>query len=119
MPVHSTFYPRVFALAVAALLAYALLRIFLPFAGPIAWAAFSAFLLFEAICVQNQGSLTAHHHAVNKISGLGMARDPRPDGQHGLTFSQLLGAGECGKGNASIAGFVERLSDDLRIIPPR
>src|SRR5271165_4371912 len=46
MPVRSTFYPRVFALAVAALLIYALLRIFLPFAGPIAWAAFLAFLLF-------------------------------------------------------------------------
>ena len=46
MPVQSTFYARVFALAVAALLIYALLRIFLPFAGPIAWAAFLAFLLF-------------------------------------------------------------------------
>ncbi|HMD75404.1 MAG TPA: AI-2E family transporter [Steroidobacteraceae bacterium] len=46
MPVRSTFYPRVFALAVAALLGLALLRIFLPFAGPIAWAAFLAFLLF-------------------------------------------------------------------------
>lgn len=46
MPVQSTFYPRVFALAVAALLIYALLRIFQPFAGPIAWAAFLAFLLF-------------------------------------------------------------------------
>lgn len=46
MPVQSTFYPRVFALAVAALLGLALLRIFLPFAGPIAWAAFLAFLLF-------------------------------------------------------------------------
>jgi predicted PurR-regulated permease PerM len=46
MPVQSTFYPRVFALAVAALLGYALLLIFMPFAGPIAWAAFLAFLLF-------------------------------------------------------------------------
>ena len=46
MPVQSTFFPRVFALAVAALLIYALLRIFQPFAGPIAWAAFLAFLLF-------------------------------------------------------------------------
>jgi predicted PurR-regulated permease PerM len=46
MPGQSTFYPRVFALAVAALLGLALLRIFLPFAGPIAWAAFLAFLLF-------------------------------------------------------------------------
>ena len=46
MPVQSSFYPRVFALAVAALLTYALLRIFMPFAGPIAWAAFLAFLLF-------------------------------------------------------------------------
>jgi predicted PurR-regulated permease PerM len=46
MPVQSTFYPRVFALAVAAVLIYALLRIFEPFAGPIAWAAFLAFLLF-------------------------------------------------------------------------
>jgi predicted PurR-regulated permease PerM len=46
MPVQSTFYPRVFALAVAALLGYALLLIFMPFLGPIAWAAFLAFLLF-------------------------------------------------------------------------
>jgi len=46
MPLQSTFYARVFALAVAALLGLALLRIFLPFAGPIAWAAFLAFLLF-------------------------------------------------------------------------
>ncbi len=46
MPLQSSFYPRVFALAVAALLGLALLRIFLPFAGPIAWAAFLAFLLF-------------------------------------------------------------------------
>src|ERR1035438_481881 len=46
LPVQSTLYPRVFALAVAALLGYALLLIFMPFAGPIAWAAFLAFLLF-------------------------------------------------------------------------
>ncbi len=46
MPVQSTFYARVFALAMAALLGYALLRIFMPFAGQIAWAVFLAFLLF-------------------------------------------------------------------------
>ncbi|MGA2776077.1 MAG: AI-2E family transporter [Steroidobacteraceae bacterium] len=46
MQVQSTFYPRVFALVVAVVLGYALLRIFAPFAGPIAWAAFLAFLLF-------------------------------------------------------------------------
>lgn len=46
MSTPSKFYARVFALAVAALLGLALLRIFLPFAGPIAWAAFLAFLLF-------------------------------------------------------------------------
>jgi predicted PurR-regulated permease PerM len=42
----STFYPRVFALVVAAGLGYALLLIFTPFFGAITWAAFLAFLLF-------------------------------------------------------------------------
>jgi predicted PurR-regulated permease PerM len=42
----SNFYPRVFALIVAALLGYALLLIFQPFVGAISWAAFLAFLLF-------------------------------------------------------------------------
>jgi predicted PurR-regulated permease PerM len=42
----STFYPRVFALVVAAALGYALLLIFRPFYGAMTWAAFLAFLLF-------------------------------------------------------------------------
>ena len=42
----SSFYPRVFALAVAAILGYALFRVIEPFALPITWAAFLAFLLF-------------------------------------------------------------------------
>src|SRR6202035_4873026 len=46
MPVTPTFYSRVFALAVAAILAYALVLIFRPFALPMTWAAFLAFLLF-------------------------------------------------------------------------
>jgi len=46
MPATSTFYPRVFALVVAALLGYALLLIFRPFFGSMTWAAFLAFLLF-------------------------------------------------------------------------
>lgn len=43
-----TFYARVFALFVAALLGFALLRIVQPFVGPILWAALLAFLLFPA-----------------------------------------------------------------------
>jgi predicted PurR-regulated permease PerM len=39
-------YPRAFAFSVAAVLGWALYRIFAPFAGPMAWAAFLAFLLF-------------------------------------------------------------------------
>jgi predicted PurR-regulated permease PerM len=46
MPAQSTFYSRVFALAVAALLGYALLRIFAPFLNALSWAAFLAFLLY-------------------------------------------------------------------------
>ena len=46
MPATSTFYPRVFALVVAASLGYALLLIFRPFLGSMTWAAFLAFLLF-------------------------------------------------------------------------
>jgi predicted PurR-regulated permease PerM len=42
----STFYPRVFALVVAAVLGYALILIFSPFLRSIAWAGFLAFLLF-------------------------------------------------------------------------
>jgi predicted PurR-regulated permease PerM len=42
----SSFYPRVFALTVAAILGYALFRILAPFALPLTWAAFLAFLLF-------------------------------------------------------------------------
>jgi predicted PurR-regulated permease PerM len=44
--VSSTFYPRVFALVVAAVLGYALVLIFAPFFGAMSWAAFLAFLLF-------------------------------------------------------------------------
>src|ERR1700689_923905 len=40
------FYARVFALVVAGVLGYALFLIFAPFAGPISWAVFLAFLLF-------------------------------------------------------------------------
>ena len=46
MPATPSFYSRVFALAVAAALGYALLLIFRPFALPMTWAAFLAFLLF-------------------------------------------------------------------------
>jgi predicted PurR-regulated permease PerM len=46
MPATLGFYPRIFALTVAAILGYALLLIFKPFALPMAWAAFLAFLLF-------------------------------------------------------------------------
>jgi predicted PurR-regulated permease PerM len=46
MPAASTFYPRIFALVVAAALGYALILIFAPFIGPMAWAAFLAFLLY-------------------------------------------------------------------------
>jgi predicted PurR-regulated permease PerM len=46
MPATSSFYSRVFALAVAAILGFALLLIFKPFALPMTWAAFLAFLLF-------------------------------------------------------------------------
>src|SRR5579863_5514423 len=42
----SGFYPRVFALVVAAVLGYALFLIFAPFALPMAWAAFLAFILY-------------------------------------------------------------------------
>ncbi|MEP6886407.1 MAG: AI-2E family transporter [Gammaproteobacteria bacterium] len=45
MPDSSGFYPRIFALVVAAVLGYALLLIFVPFLGPMTWAAFLAFLL--------------------------------------------------------------------------
>jgi predicted PurR-regulated permease PerM len=46
MPTPSSFYPRVFALVVAAVLGYALILIFAPFIGPVTWAAFLAFLLY-------------------------------------------------------------------------
>jgi predicted PurR-regulated permease PerM len=46
MPASSTFYSRIFALVVAAVLGYALILIFVPFLGPMAWAAFLAFLLY-------------------------------------------------------------------------
>jgi predicted PurR-regulated permease PerM len=42
----SSFYQRVFALVVAAILGYALVLIFTPFLGAMTWAAFLAFLLF-------------------------------------------------------------------------
>ena len=46
MATWSTFYSRVFALAVAALLGYALFKIFTPFFNSLAWAVFLAFLLY-------------------------------------------------------------------------
>src|ERR1700691_1838706 len=46
MKSQSEFYSRVSVLVVAALLGYALFLIFAPFAGPISWAVFLAFLLF-------------------------------------------------------------------------
>jgi predicted PurR-regulated permease PerM len=46
MAAPSNFYPRIFALLVAAILGYALILIFAPFVGPMAWAAFLAFLLY-------------------------------------------------------------------------
>src|SRR5271168_3349303 len=46
MPAASNFYPRVFALIVAAILGYALFLIFAPFALAMCWAAFLAFLLY-------------------------------------------------------------------------
>src|SRR5579863_7402504 len=46
MPTPSSFYPRIFTLVVAAILGYALILIFAPFIGPMAWAAFLAFLLY-------------------------------------------------------------------------
>ncbi len=45
MPAVSAFYPRIFALAVTALLCYALILIFRPFFAALCWAAFLAFLL--------------------------------------------------------------------------
>src|ERR1700731_2260817 len=45
MPTATSFYPRIFALDAAAL-GYALILIFAPFVGPLAWAAFLAFLLY-------------------------------------------------------------------------
>jgi len=46
MPAALTFYSRVFALVVAALLGYALMLIFRPFLAAMCWAAFLAFLLY-------------------------------------------------------------------------
>ena len=46
MLTQSTFYSRVFALVVAALLGYALFRIFAPFFTAMSWAMFLAFLLY-------------------------------------------------------------------------
>src|SRR3984957_17395946 len=46
MATPSSFYPRVFALVVAAVLGYALILIFAPFIGRMTWAAFLAFLLY-------------------------------------------------------------------------
>jgi len=46
MPSTQRFFPRVFALTVAAALAIAVWRIFIPLAGSMVWAAFLAFLLF-------------------------------------------------------------------------
>jgi predicted PurR-regulated permease PerM len=46
MQAQSTFYSRVFSLAVAALLGYALIKLFAPFFSALSWAAFLAFLIF-------------------------------------------------------------------------
>ncbi len=46
MPATSAFYPRIFAVVVAAALGYALVLIFAPFVGALAWASFLAFLLY-------------------------------------------------------------------------
>ena len=46
MPAASNFYPRVFALIVAAILGYALFLIFAPFALAMCWAGFLAFILY-------------------------------------------------------------------------
>jgi predicted PurR-regulated permease PerM len=46
MPISSSFYQRTFALVVSAVLGYALILVFVPFVGPMTWAAFLAFLLF-------------------------------------------------------------------------
>lgn len=46
MPTPSSFYPRIFAMVVAAVLGYALFLIFAPFALSMTWAAILAFLLF-------------------------------------------------------------------------
>src|SRR5262249_47517778 len=44
-PEHQNFYPRVFALATAAVLGIALFRILRPFVGPLLWSVLLAFLL--------------------------------------------------------------------------
>jgi predicted PurR-regulated permease PerM len=46
MATSSSFYPRIFALVVAAILGYTLILIFAPFAPSLTWAAFLAFLLY-------------------------------------------------------------------------
>jgi predicted PurR-regulated permease PerM len=46
MATASSFYPRIFALVVAAVLGYMLILIFAPFAPSMTWAAFLAFLLY-------------------------------------------------------------------------
>jgi predicted PurR-regulated permease PerM len=46
MATPSSFYPRIFALVVAAVLGYTLVLIFAPFAPSMTWAAFLAFLLY-------------------------------------------------------------------------
>jgi predicted PurR-regulated permease PerM len=45
MRTQQAFYPRIFALAVAAVLGYGVYLVFAPFAGSMAWAAFLAFLM--------------------------------------------------------------------------
>ena len=46
MPTQSAFYSRIFSLVVAAVLGYALWRIFAHFFNAMSWAAFLAFLLY-------------------------------------------------------------------------
>ena len=69
MPATSTFYPRVFALVVAAALGYALILIFKPFMGATTWAAFLAFLLFP-LNVRWRRHLRGKGTAAEKIAAL-------------------------------------------------
>ena len=64
MPTPSAFYPRVFALIVAAALVYALWRIFMPFLNAMSWAMFLAFLLYPVNL-----RLRRHLHGKGRAAG--------------------------------------------------